>query len=272
MPYIQRDFDGNIVGLYANPQPQEDGTCLTEPDPLPDDHPEVLAYRSAHPTPEFVAPTKEEWEKIRLAQQEIEQDKKKLQNLMLHHFQWWAELETALSLLLQEILNIRPPGHNLARAIYFSLGGFDARMTMTTKALEQFIHDQVAADRKSNQQLETLGSLWGKMNSHMRGARGTRNNVAHGQIGNLPHGGKYHARLTSPFFDPIKQGNPLAKGSLPGMGTKDLEAAITLIRKLIGFVDRMNEAIRAFHQFGPKTFPETIARLERNLQAIESLK
>ncbi len=47
--YIQRDSGGAICGLYANPQPQGDGSCLTLPDPLPDDHPEVAAFLSRTP-------------------------------------------------------------------------------------------------------------------------------------------------------------------------------------------------------------------------------
>lgn len=267
MPYVQRDFDGKIVGLYANPQPQEDGTSLTETDPLPEDHPEVALFRAAHPILDYPAPTLQQLKQLQLAHDELKRDEKKLQNLMLHHFRIWAELETAMSLLLQAILNTPPPRNNLARAMYFSLGGFDARLTMTTKALEQFIHDHVAFDRKSNQQLEMLNALWKRISTEVRTAKLIRNNIAHGQIGSLPHGGKHHARLTTPFFDPIRQGNPLAKGSLPGMGINDLEVALKDLKKLIGFVDRMSEIIQAFYQFGSRTLPETIARLERNLQS-----
>ncbi len=270
MPYVQYDHAGKIVGLYSSPQPQPDGTCLTEPEPLLDDHPEVVAFRAAHPSPEFPKPTLKEIEQSRLMMEKLEQDSKKLNNLMLHHFQHWADLETALSLLLQEVLNIPQPGINIARAIYFSLGGFDARTTVTTKALKQFIHDHVAADKKSNQQLETLQTLWGKSKNYMQQARVARNNVAHGHVCFLPHGGTYHARVSSPFFDPIKQINLIAKGTLPGMGEEELLAALELTRKLISFVDRMNEAVRAFHQFGPQTLPGTIVRLETNLRSLEN--
>ncbi len=44
MKYVQR-INGIITGVYTCPQKQEDGSCLTDPDPLPDDHPEIVAYR-----------------------------------------------------------------------------------------------------------------------------------------------------------------------------------------------------------------------------------
>lgn len=43
--YVERNGEGVIVALYANPQ---DGR--TEPDPLPDDHPEVAAFLNPPPT------------------------------------------------------------------------------------------------------------------------------------------------------------------------------------------------------------------------------
>lgn len=44
MIYVQRDGNGAIKGVYANPQPQPDGTCLTDPHPLDENDPEVRAF------------------------------------------------------------------------------------------------------------------------------------------------------------------------------------------------------------------------------------
>ena len=49
MFYVQRDKDGKIKGVYANPQPQPDGTTITDSIPLPDDSAEVIAYRNPPP-------------------------------------------------------------------------------------------------------------------------------------------------------------------------------------------------------------------------------
>jgi hypothetical protein len=47
MPYIQRR-DGRVVGAYANPQPQPDGTDLA-PEFLADDHADVVAFLNPPP-------------------------------------------------------------------------------------------------------------------------------------------------------------------------------------------------------------------------------
>lgn len=53
MPYVQR-IGGALVGVYANPQPQPDGSDLA-PDWLEDDHPDVIAYRNPPPDMRAVA-------------------------------------------------------------------------------------------------------------------------------------------------------------------------------------------------------------------------
>lgn len=45
MIYIQRDpVTGEVIGIYRNPQPQPDGTCLTDPVPVAEDDPLVMEY------------------------------------------------------------------------------------------------------------------------------------------------------------------------------------------------------------------------------------
>jgi len=45
MYYVERNNEGAIVALYANPQEGR-----TDPDPLPDDHPEVAVFLNPPPT------------------------------------------------------------------------------------------------------------------------------------------------------------------------------------------------------------------------------
>lgn len=45
--YVQRDENSAVIGVFALPQPQPDGSTLTDPDPLPRDHPDVAAYFEA---------------------------------------------------------------------------------------------------------------------------------------------------------------------------------------------------------------------------------
>lgn len=49
MYYVQRNQAGAIIVIYANPQPQPDGTCLTDPKPLPDTDPSVVAFLNQKP-------------------------------------------------------------------------------------------------------------------------------------------------------------------------------------------------------------------------------
>lgn len=49
MYYVQRNAQGVIVGLYANPQPQESGPPLTDAEPLAEDHPDVVAFLTPAP-------------------------------------------------------------------------------------------------------------------------------------------------------------------------------------------------------------------------------
>jgi hypothetical protein len=45
MRYVQRDGHGKVVGHYALPQPQADGSMLTDSEPLSVDHPDIEEYR-----------------------------------------------------------------------------------------------------------------------------------------------------------------------------------------------------------------------------------
>lgn len=53
MRYVQRR-DGKIVGLYAKPQLETDGSLITDAEPLANDHPEILAFLHPEPTPEQI--------------------------------------------------------------------------------------------------------------------------------------------------------------------------------------------------------------------------
>lgn len=49
--YVQRDEFGALKGVYRNPQPQEDGTWLTEKKPVSAKDAEVQAFMEALETP-----------------------------------------------------------------------------------------------------------------------------------------------------------------------------------------------------------------------------
>jgi hypothetical protein len=139
MPYVQRNFSGKIIGLYTNPQPQPDGTCLTEPDPLPDDNPEVIAFREQHPVPPslLTPPSREEIKALHREYESNERELRELDNAILVHMKAWAELETALSALFYETLHIEPRSSRIPYVIYYSPDGFDARQKIVDKVLRQ---------------------------------------------------------------------------------------------------------------------------------------
>ncbi len=269
--YVQRNFVGKIITLYASPAVQSDGFCLTDPEPLPDDHPEIIEFFTTHPGPPARQITAEEANSARKEYEKNKADTEQLQRLVLSLLHCWSSLELAMSGLLQAILNTKPPAMHVARAIYFSLGGFDARKNIVAGALNQFVEDHLSADAKKFGELKTLACAWGTIDAELSKARKKRNNVAHSSIAILRHGGKWQARLVAPVFDPIGVGNYLRKGTNPGMGTTDLEKAIALTNKVSQCVDRVHEAIAEFHEFGPQALPKKLARLTHNLQALHSL-
>lgn len=42
MPYVQRDANGKVIAVSSGEARLEDGTLLTDPEPLPDGHPDLV--------------------------------------------------------------------------------------------------------------------------------------------------------------------------------------------------------------------------------------
>jgi hypothetical protein len=273
MPYyVQRDFSGKVVTLYSHPAVQDDGFCLTEPDPLADDHPEILAFLAAQPVlPAIKMPTEAEMAVSNRQWEQSQEEARTLQKLMLAHFTSMSHLELALGALLQQLLNVQSPALHVARAIYFSIPGFDQRCVTVGKAVQQFVEDHMRADRAKYSELEHLAQSWSKVRDRLAEVRGVRNVVAHGSISMIQHGGRYQARLMAPVFDPIRVGNPLAKGSNPGLGVADLQAAMALMQHVARCVDRLNDSFTEFHKFGVAAVVKQRPRLEANLTALEKV-
>jgi hypothetical protein len=211
------------------------------------------------------------FDKMRAEYRAVEEAKKELEEWILKHFQVWANFENVLSILLQDIVSC-PGSPSVARAIYFSLGGFEARFTMVTKALQQFVLDNIAANSKENAALKKLVDVWGQTNAFVQAARKVRNIIAHGHVLSVPHGGMLQARVSSSFTDPINFGNLLAKGSLPGLGTDDVRRAALTLHRIGVVVGCTDEAIKAFYLHGPKALPEIFVLLDRYHQELQSQK
>lgn len=264
MPYIARDFTGKIVGVYTCPQPQRDGTCLTEPDPLPADHPEIVEFMKGVPVITQAGMTEDDFRREREDHDRMEKEIPLLQNLVLQHMQAWTQLETALSSLLHAAINIQPPSSLIAYAIYYGLNGFDARLTVVNNTIIQLLDE--------NKDLEQLRDHWTKIERKIVKAKFKRNSIAHGTIQKLIYGKprKRRAVLSPLPFDVIRINRAIKSGEDPGMPVNELEAAVARVANLAYCVDGINIAISGFHQAGKDTLLKTLPALEVRLKEIGS--
>ncbi|MEQ1628410.1 MAG: hypothetical protein ABL965_13525 [Nitrospira sp.] len=261
MPYVQRDFSGKIIGLYTNPQPQADGTCLTELDPLPDDNPEVIAFREQHPVPAslLTPPSREEIKALHREHEYNERELRELDAAILIHMKVWSELETALSALFYETLHPEPRSSRIPYVIYYSPDGFDARQKVVDKVLRQFFQE--------NPQSAVIEPHWEVITKEIDRSRKMRNNIAHGAPLTLNIRGKNYVRHSPPAFDINRVGSLIPKGTIPGVSAEEISHANKSIIKLVECIDATNRAIAAFHQNGPNTLQQTLPPLENNLRA-----
>lgn len=104
MPFVQRNFKGEIAGVYAVKQP---GHAEEE---LAEDDADVAAFRAAHPVPPDVLRSRS---RVELRQDVQNQKALGKEHHALHEAIWafnhgFVELETALSTLLYEALHVSP--------------------------------------------------------------------------------------------------------------------------------------------------------------------
>lgn len=53
--YVERNVQGDIIGVYANPQTNANGVFRTDPSPLPADHASVVAFLNKPETEASIA-------------------------------------------------------------------------------------------------------------------------------------------------------------------------------------------------------------------------
>ena len=255
MPYVQRDLKGNITGVYANLQPGYAEEFLTE------DHPEIIKYREAHPVPEEMRKpfSKKDLQRLWQDSKRVEREHTELRNAIWAFNQRFSELEIALSTLLYEAIHAEPRSSKIAYAVYYSPDGFHGRIALVDNVIKQLIFE--------NGGLSDLTEQWNILFKNFGGVRKMRNTLAHGTPITLLIRGRNHVRLTSPAFDVIRVGRPLAStGDPPGLKTDDIRDGTSKLRWLADRVDEVNRAIDAFHQNEPKAFSERFAALKAGLQ------
>lgn len=252
MPFVERNWRGEITGLFARLQPD----CATET--LPEDDPEVVAFKAKHPVPEnFLKPlTEKESQRMAQSHKRLENEHQALRNAIWAFNAAFNELEIALSALLHEMLHI--PGGQVAYAIYYSPNGFSARTEIVANVIQQMTME--------NQRLKDLLPLWSALYKDFRGTRETRNAIAHGMPITLAIRGKNHARLTSPPFDANRVGRHIHQGRVPGLTASDITNGVKKTQWLTKRIDDVNRLFAAFHDDENPTLPEKYHALKTGLR------
>ena len=266
MPYVQRDPTGKIVCSATNPQPQQEGSCLTESEFLPDDHPEVIEFMKRFPMITQGHMTEEDFKREEEDQKRVDKEIPELQTLALAHISVWASLETALSALLYTALNIQPASSHIAYAIYYGLTGFDARLTVVNNVIIQLMNEK--------KELESLREHWEKLHKKIDIAKNRRNTVAHSTIQTLIYGSKPRKKraVLSPLpFDVIRLQRKIEAGEDPGLDVNQFTTVVERAFKLAECIDSVNRVISNFHQYGKDTLLKTIPAVESRMKELNSL-
>jgi hypothetical protein len=150
-------------------------------------------------------------------------------------------------------------------AIFYSVHSFEARTYMVENALLEAIGE--------NARLALLAeeTHWQYIASKIRKMRDIRNAIAHGTPKIFSIRGKLVARLTTPIFDTIRVGRPLAKGSMPGLGAKDIVRGGRPIQRIKMCVDAVNYVVCAARAPRDPTLPRRFHELSTHLQALRNL-
>lgn len=250
MPYVQRNFLTNITGVFANSQPGYAEEFL------PDDHLEILDFLGKQPPlpADFLKPlTQDQLRMHEAAAALAAEENQQLRNLTLAYLKQWAELETACSTLFYVIVNSEPKSSKIAYAIYYALGGFDARIGVLNQSMLQLFEE--------NPKLRCATKSWGSIYDELKTVKGVRNKVAHGTILTIHSGGRQITRLTAPPFDPINIGRPLTKGPEVGLAPDQLTRHLRCLPIAVNALDGMNSLIADFREFGEGPLPQRLAEL-----------
>lgn len=259
MPYVQRDHRGEIIGLYANPQPQQDGIDTTLPDPLPETNPEVIAFREKMAS-RFGSPpppiTPGEAKRQTQNWSRLDKEHKEISGAVLAFNAGFTELEISLSTLLYCLINI--PSSQIAYAIYFSPTGFEARVEIVNNTIQQVLSE--------NPKLEALSILWKRIYKKIDPARRLRNALAHGTQQTIHIRGNAYARFTPLAFDVNRLGRQMATRQIPGFTASDITGGSNKIRVTVEHIDHVNRIIKAFYD-GDPTFEPRLINLKQVLSA-----
>jgi hypothetical protein len=255
MPYVQRNSKLEIVGLFANPQPGLAEEFVIE------EHPEVQAIRDEMGATEWPSqmPSTTEVRRMEREQHELLAEGAGMDAAILHFLKAWSNLETSLSTLLYEALDIRPRSSRVAYAIYYSMPGFEARLRLLTEVFEQLATEQV--------ELRDFPAIWQRVCRQMRMFRETRDLVAHGARIVLAVDGRNAVRLTSPAHDARRAGRADPRGPAFGGSAGDITDDASRVAVLQADIDRINRLFTQLHNRELSSFQRLLAELQQTADA-----
>ncbi|HVI90517.1 MAG TPA: hypothetical protein VM659_19610 [Dongiaceae bacterium] len=251
MPYVQRNSKLEIVGLFANPQPGTAEEFVAE------EHPEVQALRDEMGATEWPSqmPSTTEMRRMEREQQELLAEGAAMDTAIVYFLKAWSNLETSLSTLLYEALDIRPRSSRVAYAIYYSAPGFEARLRLLTEVFDQLAAEQV--------ELASFPAIWQRICQQMRLFRDTRDLVAHGARIVLAVEGRNAVRLTSPAHDAKRAGRTDPRGLAYGGSASDIVDAANRIAILQGDTDCINRLFTHLHNRELTSFQRLLSGLQQ---------
>lgn len=251
MPYVQRNSKLEIVGLFANPQPGLADEFVAE------EHPEVQAIRDEMGATEWPSqmPSTTEMRRMEREQQELQAEGTAMDAAIVYFLKAWSNLETSLSTLLYEALDIRPRSSRVAYAIYYSAPGFEARLRLLTEVFEQLAAEQI--------ELRDFPAIWQRVCEQMRMFRETRDLVAHGARIVLAVEGRNAVRLTSPAHDAKRAGRTDPRGPAFGGSADDITDDADRVAVLQGDIDRINRLFTRLHNREIASFQRLLGELQQ---------
>jgi hypothetical protein len=166
----------------------------------------------------------------------------------------WGAVETALVMLLKDVLNHE--SSDISSAIYFAPAGIEVRTKIVDAAFRELF------SRSALQAVVT--PLWDSLLNAMNGMRKTRNKVAHGAITRFhSQNGKSYVRLTEPMpqaLRPIMAAK--AKRQKAGLGAHDLTQSARAVHRLRARIFAFAECANLFYAGDTATLLRKLAELK----------
>lgn len=255
MPYVQRNSKLEIIGLFTHPQPGLAEEFVVE------EHPEVQALRDEMGATEWPSqmPSATEMRRMEREQQEIQAGHAAMDTAIVDFLKAWSNLETSLSTLLYEALDIRPRSSRVAYAIYYSAPSFASRVRLLTEVFEQLAAEQA--------ELVDLPKLWQQICRQLRTFREISELVAHGARIVLAIDGRNAVRLTSPAHDAKRAGRADPRGAASSGSAKDITDSIARVVQLQADIDRINRLFTLLHNRDLPHFQRLFSELQQGSAA-----